>query len=995
MRQPVQQGGLIPHLTWQVRPTEDSPFLVQSQRSRLEGGVRLVGNGGRVVYAFRVLGGMDVAIQLELVGSGQVRVRSEGGGLAGCRVVRSVRSYRIQLHIPLQPERQSLQVIIETLRRTQVRIFSLTVEARDRDEDRDGIGDSVERMLGAPANAMRPRQPTTPRSTYQTGADYDPTLDLVTDAVILHSFDPERLACWKARQYPVWIMGGFRDYASYAEAHPEHMQRFQDGSPFEIGGSFYLVPTPDRLDWLTANYLRMVEAGADGVCPEEPEYWADAGYEPAFQRMYAEYYQRAWQPPHESHAGRWDADRLKTELINRMVHTILERVRAFRPHVRRMVAVHSPLNYALWRICLAHYGLVFGKDDLVQDVIGQVWSDTIRTPILFRGENQPTPFATAFLEYASLAGLVRQSEKRLWFLMDPLSDQPTRPLSEHQSYYFASVVASVMFAEAQGYEVLPWPERIFRNVPPEYATTILSVTRALESISEQRSVSIDAGVEGIGALYSDSTTAMRGAPEIAPVEDLMALTVPLVHAGVPVSMLSFQRVVERTYLRGTNLLLWTPDSVKPIREAEIDPLANWVREGGWLVVVGGTNGYDAISEQPWRGVGHPTPVQWLLAKCGVRCEMRTVLAESAPSSAWRELARHGDQPQPGTLNRRWVEFDLSAHAGQTVYICFRDSLPQTGWGALVRQVRLEADGRTLTAFYTHTPAESLFLYHQQGSQRNSRGERFADGNAQFSYRFPLPKAQRITLKVEIAQEWLIEISTVPPYAERVLQPVRAEIPQLVARGDESLTLYTLAQGEPFYTYEGEPAGVICRVGRGGVALLGVSGRVFGNMQKGDEVWRAIMRYLCGQANLRYRERARIIAKRGDWVAVWGTYRTTTLRGTYLDVLDPRLTIQSDIPIEPNSARLFLQVEGKLQRAGMLHTNARILLQNETSKMLAYLVRGPEGVAGIARIGIRGLKGQVSLTDTLGNPLLVNTQRESETLLVRWNLSPAGQVLTVR
>jgi hypothetical protein len=79
---------------------------------------------------------------------------------------------------------------------------------------------------------------------------------------------------------------------------------------------------------------------------------------------------------------------------------------------------------------------------------------------------------------------MRDTGKRLWFLCDPLSDTPNRPLEEHRQVYFNTLVASLMFPEATGYEVLPWPERIFWNVPAEYATVILSATRACEAIAQ-------------------------------------------------------------------------------------------------------------------------------------------------------------------------------------------------------------------------------------------------------------------------------------------------------------------------------------------------------------------------------------------------------------------------------------------------------------------------------------------------------------------------------
>jgi len=988
-----------------VRPDSEAGVLTQASRSRLEGNARLIGNGGSATYSFRILGGMDIALRLTISGEGQVRVRTQAGGLLARAFRGGVQQLNLTTRAPLNPPVQTLQVIVEARRRTQARVYELQVVASDRDEDRDGVGDGVERLLGAPANAMRPTLPPTPRSCYQTGADYSPRLDLATDAVILHSFDPARLANWKARGYPIIVMGGFRDYQPYAETNPDAVQRTRDGAPMSVEGSFYLAPTPERIETLIRQYLQMVDAGADAVCPEEPEYWADAGYEAAFRQLYEARLGRPWQPPDESHAARWTADRLKAQLMTEAVHAILNAARARKPNAKRMVAVHSPLNYALWRICLAHHALIFG-DSLpaggegrgggspVEEVIGQVWSDTVRTPLPSDGEYQAEPFATAYLEYASLAGLLRESGKRLWFLCDPLSDVPNRPLEEHQQFYFATLVASLMFPEATGYEVLPWPERIFGNVPADYATVILSAARACEAIA-QTGATLDAGVEGIGMLFSDSMTAMRGAPEHAPVEDMLALGVPLVNAGVPLTMHSMQRLPERALPRSLRLLLWTPETVKPLREAELSALAEWVQGGGWLVIVGGANGYDAIPDMPWQQAGQPTPIHWLLQMLGKPLQLETILPEPAPPEAWRTIGVHGTEPAQGTFNRRWVDIDLSDYRGQTVFVRFSDSLPDTGWGALLRQARLEADGRTLAAFFTGSPAEPLFLHTNHRSRLNTNNERFADRDAFFVYRFPLPQARAITLRLELAQEWRLEVSTQPPYREHLVAPTRPDLPAVRLRDDEVITRYQTPDAEPFYTYDGAPVGVSLRVGRGGIVLLGVSGRAFGNAYGGARDWRAIVQYVCGLAGVRYRERARIVVRRGEWVAAYGTYRTTTLRGTYLDALDPRLPILTDPPLNPRTPRLLLQVDNRLRNGGLLHTNAQVLLRREGGGQLAYLVRGPEGVNGVARLAIRGLQGRVSLTDTLGNPLPHNAEREGGTLLVRWNLSPDGQVLTLR
>jgi hypothetical protein len=476
---------------------------------------------------------------------------------------------------------------------------------------------------------------------------------------------------------------------------------------------------------------------------------------------------------------------------------------------------------------------------------------------------------------------------------------------------------------------------------------------------------------------------------------MLALGVPLVNAGIPLTMHSMQRLPERALPRSLRLLLWTPETVKPLREAELRALAEWVQSGGWLFVVGGANGYDAIPDMPWQQAGQPTPVHWLLQMLGKPLTLETVLPEPAPPEAWRTLGVHGTEPAQGVFNRRWVDIDLSDYRGQTVFVRFSDSIPDTGWGALLRQARLEADGRTLAAFFTGSPAEPLFLHTNHRSRLNTNNERFADRDAFFVYRFPLPQARAITLRLELAQEWRLDISTQPPYREHLVAPTRPDLPTLRLRDDEVITRYQTPDAEPFYTYDGAPVGVSLRAGRGGIVMLGVSGRAFGNAYGGARDWRAIVRHVCGLAGVRYRERARIVARRGEWVAAYGTYRTTTLRGTYLDALDPRLPILTDPPLNPRTPRLLLQVDNRLRNGGLLHTNAQVLLRHETGGQAAYLLRGPEGVNGVARFSLRGLQGRVSLTDTLGNPLPHNAEREGGTLLVRWNLSPDGQVLTVR
>lgn len=775
-----QDAHLSEPLRWTVRPGDEAGILTSSTRSRLEGDHRLIGRRGAAIYSFRVLSGMDVQIQLTAGGNGRVRVRVAEQGLLLQRIAGSIRTYTLVTRTPYQPSIQTLQVIIEADRRGQVAFYGLTLRATQRDEDGDGIGDSTERLLGAPANALKPTLPSS------------------------------------------------------------------------------------RAD----------------------------------------------------------------------------------------------------------------------ESVAVIRSDLVRMPALLGGEYQSDPFSMAFLYASLLTEWRRDKSGRLPLAIDPMLDLWTQDPREHQRAYFGMLIAALMFPKIQPATSQELLQGQSTALPPDYIAVMLSAARAVEAAAESEGATLDAGVEGIGMLVSDS-----GWSDDVGKTDMLALALPLVRAGVPLQMLPFSRLAERSALSGVRLLLWTPEAVPLRGEAQIDALASWIRSGGWLLIVG-------------------APSDALIAKLGLRLNLPDLSdLSNKPDSGnnpttWQEIARHGTQPERGTLNRRWVEIDLSPYAGQTLYVRFSDSQPDTGWGALLRQVRLEADGRVLTAFYTGTSIERLFLYAHSKSQLTRNGERVADGAAWFVYRLPLPAATRLALRMEIAQEWRIEVSTQPPYPERVLIRQRTDLPMLTLRHDEQLIACELTGAERLYLYETPdkkqaPVGVLQPVGRGGIVLMGVSGRAFGNSPNGETQVRQLVRFVAGRAGLRYRERARFTTRRGDWTAAYGTYRLTILRGVYLDALDPRLPILTDPTLEPRTPRLLLQVDQQLKRAGILHTNAQIVLQYAPPAMRAYLLRGPDGIPGVARVSVRGLKGQVQLLNALGNPAPVNVERAGETLLIRWNMSQNGHVLLVR
>jgi hypothetical protein len=596
----------------------------------------------------------------------------------------------------------------------------------------------------------------------------------------------------------------------------------------------------------------------------------------------------------------------------------------------------------------------------------------VNAPIPIGGEYQADPFARMFLYCGALTGTQGDRLTPTLIGIEPMQELLANDLREHQRVYLGTLTATLMFPSVR--PVLSMPA----SAGADYAAILLSAFQAVEAMAEQREVVWDAGMEGIGMLWSEL-------PD-PPSPERLAVAMPLVRAGIPLQLIPPSRLAKPDALSQLRLLIWMAEEVPFPSEVEAQALADWVRRGGWLLVMGASASLSALA-----------------TTLGLDLKLSDLSDKAENVAVWQEVARHGSQPERGTLNRRWVETDLSPYRGQTVYLRFSDSLPDTGWGVRLRQVRLEADGRTLTAFYPGTGVERLFLYAHSRSLLTRTGERVADGDAWFVYRVALPNASRLLLRVELAQEWRVELSLQPPSPERVLVRQRTDLPMLNLRHDERLVACELAGAETLYLYtpSGEstasPAtlGVLQAVGRGGIVLLGFSGRAFGNSPNGEAQLRQLIRFVVGRAGQRYRERARFVVRRGDWVAAYGTYRATLLRGTYLDVLEPRLPVLTDVPLEPRVSRLLLRVEERLKRPGLLHTNAQRVLHHETANRLAYLLKGPEGVAGVARLSIRNLQGQAQLLDILGRSVPVNVERAGETMLVRWNMSEAGHVLIVR
>ncbi|HVA88470.1 MAG TPA: hypothetical protein VNL71_01375, partial [Chloroflexota bacterium] len=363
-----------------------------------------------------------------------------------------------------------------------------------------------------------------------------------------------------------------------------------------------MVPSQSYARYLAELVGQAIDAGAEAIFLEEPEFWAAARYGPAFDRAWQDRYDAPCPDP-TADARTWAMGSdlqygLYRDLIADLCRAVHDHgVRVGRP-VPSYVATHSVLNYAHNRIVSPHAALRAMPE--CAGVILQVWSHTARFPVRYRGAKGEEPFAVAYLEYGSGLDLVRDSDRRLWFLVDPVEDRPSHGWDFYRSGYEATVAAALLHPEVGGYEVMPWPSRVFNGrfprrregppgdlIAPHYAAEVLAISNAMSAMPAG-SLAWESGTRGVGVLLADSLGFRRAGPEQDDPElsAFYGMALPLVLAGIPARPTGLEALGELGVPEGIQALLLSYDGMTPPDAAAHERLTEWVRAGNALICFG-------------------------------------------------------------------------------------------------------------------------------------------------------------------------------------------------------------------------------------------------------------------------------------------------------------------------------------------------------------------------------------------------------------------------
>jgi hypothetical protein len=456
------------------------------------------------------------------------------------------------------------------------------------------------------------------RLSFQTSGPWSPRVQLNADVAMCYGIDktlPERMKSWRDHGYIVQLMTGvawgkYQDYLYGrwdGKNHEDEAQTEKSGAKVSHGGDvYYMSPGPSYGRYLAGGVREALDAGAGAVYLEEPEFWVRSGWSEGFKREWKAYYHEDWVAPDSSPQAQYRASKLKYFLYRRALAQVFASVKQWgQEHGKSIpcyVPTHSLINYAHWHIVSPESSLLqVGCDGY----IAQVWTGTSRTPNVYRNVKKERTFETAFLEYGAMQNLVRASGRRVWYLNDPIEDNPNHTWADYRKNWQNTLTASLLQPEVWRYEIMPWPQRIFmRNypatmpvnrrarripIPTAYETELQSVITALGDMKQPPDTVRweRCGTQGVGVLVSDTMMFQRGGPGASDenLGSFYGLAMPLVKQGLPIDPVQIESCTQEGFLDRYKILLLTYEGQKPPTPQFHNALVNWVRAGGALVIV--------------------------------------------------------------------------------------------------------------------------------------------------------------------------------------------------------------------------------------------------------------------------------------------------------------------------------------------------------------------------------------------------------------------------
>lgn len=385
------------------------------------------------------------------------------------------------------------------------------------------------------------------KTGFQEIEPWSSEIDLQTDFVMVYGLNESlesRMQQYRERGYKVHLMlgcawGNYKEYLCGkwdGKEHWDECQTDRKGNPILHGvDTPYMVPTLSFIQYLTEHLCTLIDKGITEIYMEEPEFWEAGGYSEAFKKEYLAYYGVDWEPPHTNINAKYRSSRLKAYLYGRLIRHLSRNIKEYGrktgKEIHFYVATHSLVNYAQWKIMSPESRLL--DVDEVDGFIAQVWTGTSGTGNVYEGHYKSRTFETAYLEYGIMQELVKGTDKEVWFLQDPVEDNPEHGWEEYEDKYKKTLTAALFWPDVDHYEVCPWPNRVFKgryprkvglaegmiptedmegakNIPDTYATFLASMIQTLGDMTKGEN---ETEKDAVGVFLADSCMYQRTYPD--------------------------------------------------------------------------------------------------------------------------------------------------------------------------------------------------------------------------------------------------------------------------------------------------------------------------------------------------------------------------------------------------------------------------------------------------------------------------------------------------
>ena len=381
------------------------------------------------------------------------------------------------------------------------------------------------------------------------------------------------------------------------------------------------------------------------------------------------YYREDWVAPHESVDARYKCAKLKQYLYSRCIDFLSYRLKNYASRqgkdIRFYIPTHSLLNYTQWSIVSPEGKLA--DIPAIDGCIAQVWTGTSRERNAFNGKIAERTFETAYLEYGVMQELVKGTGRRMWFLHDPIEDNPVYDWNDYRKNYLATVTASLLHPLINQFEVCPWPNRVFTKKYPsddpnaeyissDYQTVLNNMFNTLGTIENVKQEGLRVGVlmadaqlyqreypdsefstertQAVGTVLSDTAELIdnfenklfknKGNRELLlsfmqsnSFPCFYGLALPLLKYGIPVRPVLVDNARRyANYLDDYDVLLASYSYLKPDYPDINATLCEWVQSGGKLIFV--DDGFDPYNniKSWWTGI-YKNPAEHLCKLLGI------------------------------------------------------------------------------------------------------------------------------------------------------------------------------------------------------------------------------------------------------------------------------------------------------------------------------------------------------------------------------------------